>query len=84
MNYADDFVVCGKAPAEAMRAAVERMMEKLRLPQRGEDPLASECRRNRWSSSGTASDANYSPRTGRAYIGSARAGRVPEHLPQGQ
>ena len=31
-NYADDFVVCGRAPAEAMRAAVERMMERLRLP----------------------------------------------------
>ena len=31
-NYADDFVVCVRAPAEAMRAAVERMMERLRLP----------------------------------------------------
>ena len=25
-------MVCGRAPAEAMRAAVERMMERLRLP----------------------------------------------------
>ena len=32
MNCADDFVVCGRAPAEAMRAAVERMLERLRLP----------------------------------------------------
>ena len=32
VNYADDFVVCGKAPAEAMLAAVERITEKLRLP----------------------------------------------------
>ena len=31
-NYADDCVVCGRAPAEAMRAVVERMMESLRLP----------------------------------------------------
>ena len=31
-NYADDFVVCGRAPAEAMRAAVERMTERLRMP----------------------------------------------------
>ena len=32
VNYADDFVIYGKAPAEAMRAAVERIMEQLRLP----------------------------------------------------
>ena len=32
VNYADDFVICGRAPAEAMRAAVERRMERLRLP----------------------------------------------------
>ena len=32
MNYADDFVICGKAPAEAMRAVVERIMGQLRLP----------------------------------------------------
>ena len=32
VNYADDFVVCGKAPAAAMLAAVERIMGKLRLP----------------------------------------------------
>ena len=32
VNYADDFVVCGKAPAEAMRAVVERIMGQLRLP----------------------------------------------------
>ena len=38
VNYADDFVVCGKAPAATMRGAVEDMMERLRLPQRDEDP----------------------------------------------
>ena len=32
VNYADDFVICGQAPAAAMRAVVERMMERLRLP----------------------------------------------------
>lgn len=31
-DYTDDFAICGKAPAAAMRAAVERMMERLRLP----------------------------------------------------
>ena len=32
VNYADDFVVCGKAPADMMRGAVEDLMERLRLP----------------------------------------------------
>ena len=32
VNYADDFVICGQVPAPAMRAVVERMMERLRLP----------------------------------------------------
>ena len=31
-NYADDFVVCRRAPADAMRAEVERMAERLQLP----------------------------------------------------
>ncbi len=31
-HHADEFVVCGRVPAEAMRAVVERMMECLRLP----------------------------------------------------
>ena len=31
VNYADDFVVCGKAPAETMRGAVEDLMQRLRL-----------------------------------------------------
>ena len=37
-NYTDDFVVGGRAPAEAMRAAVERMMERLRLPVNARKP----------------------------------------------
>ena len=32
VNYADDFGICGQAPASAMRSVVERMMERLRLP----------------------------------------------------
>ena len=40
VNYADDFVVCGKAPAETMRGVVEGMMERMRAAdQRDEDPL---------------------------------------------
>ena len=32
VNYADDFCVLGKAPAAAMLAAVNRLMERLKLP----------------------------------------------------
>ena len=32
VNYADDFCVLGKAPAAAMLAEVERLMERLKLP----------------------------------------------------
>ena len=32
VNYADDFCVLGKAPAAVMRAAVDRLMERLKLP----------------------------------------------------
>ena len=35
-DYAGEFVICGKSPAAAMRVAVERMMERLRLPVDGE------------------------------------------------
>lgn len=32
MNYADDFCVLGEAPAAEMLVAVNRFMEKLKLP----------------------------------------------------
>ena len=32
VNSVDDFVICGQAQAAAMRAVVERMMLRLRLP----------------------------------------------------
>ena len=69
VNYADDFVVLGKASPEAMLEAVGRIMEVLKLPinekktrclRVPEEPLAFlGCRIGR----------NYSPKTGRAYIG---------------
>ena len=34
VNLADDFVICGRALAAAMRAVVERMMERLALVRR--------------------------------------------------
>ena len=39
VNYADDLVACGRAPAATMREVVEAMMERLRgTDQRDEDP----------------------------------------------
>ena len=68
MNYADDFVVCGKAPAEAMRAIVERMMEKLRLPINATKTRCLRLPEEPLEFLGYRIGRNYSPRTGRAYI----------------
>ncbi len=71
VNYADDFVVCGKAPAEAMR---RRTDDGATAPtgQRDEDPLPG-CPDEPMEFLGYRIGRNYSPRTGRAYIGTARA-----------
>ncbi len=69
VNYADDFVVCGKAPAEAMRATVERMMEQLRLPVNATKTRCLRCPEEPMEFLGYRIGRNYSPRTGRAYIG---------------
>ena len=69
VNYADDFVVCGKAPAEAMRAIVERMMEQLRLPVNATKTRCLRCPDEPMEFLGYRIGRNHSPRTGRAYIG---------------
>ena len=69
VNYADDFVVCGKAPAEAMRAIVERMMEQLRLPVNATKTRCLRCPEEPMEFLGYRIGRKYSPRTGRAYIG---------------
>ena len=69
VNYADDFVVCGKAPAGAMRVAVERMMERLRLPINATKTRCLRVPEEPMEFLGYRIGRNYSPRTGRAYIG---------------
>ena len=69
VNFADDFVVCGRAPAEAMRAAVERMMGKLRLPINATKTRCLRVPEEPLEFLGYRIGRNYSPRTGRAYIG---------------
>ena len=69
VNYADDFVVCGKAPAEAMRAAVESMMQVLRLPINATKTRCLRVPEEPMEFLGYRIGRNYSHNEGRAYIG---------------
>ena len=69
VNYADDCVVCGKAPAAAMLAAVERIMERLQLPLNATKTRCLRTPEEPFQFLGYRIGRNYSPRTGRAYSG---------------
>ena len=69
VNYADDFVICGQAPAEAMRGVMERIMERLRLPVNATKTRCLRTPEEPFEFLGYRIGRNYSPRTGRAYIG---------------
>ena len=69
VNYADDFVICGQAPAEAMRAVVERITGQLRLPLNATKTRCLRTPEEPFEFLGYRIGRNYSPRTGRAYIG---------------
>ena len=62
-------VVCGKAPAETMRAAVERLMERLRLPVNAEKTRCVRVPEEPIEFLGYRIGRNYRWGTGRAYIG---------------
>ena len=74
-NCADDFVICGKAPAEAMRASAERIMESLRLPLNATKTRCLRTPEEPFECLGYRIRRNYSPRSGQASIGT-RPGRV--------
>ena len=69
VNYADDLVVCGKAPAATMRAVVEAMMERLRVPINAEKTRNMRVPEEPIEFLGYRIGRNYRPTTGRAYIG---------------
>ena len=69
VNYADDLVACGKAPAATMRAAVEAMMERLRLPINATKTRSMRVPEEPLEFLGYRIGRNYRPTTGRAYIG---------------
>ena len=62
-------VICGKAPAEAMRASVEWIMGKLCLPLNATKTRCLRTPEEPFEFLGYRIGRNYSPRTGRAYIG---------------
>jgi len=69
VNYADDLVACGKAPAATMRAVVEAMMERLRVPINAEKTRSMRVPEEPLEFLGYRIGRNYRPTTGRAYIG---------------
>ena len=69
VNYADDFVICGQAPAAAMRAVVERMMERLRLPLNATKTRCLRVPEEPMEFLGYRVGRNYNPRTAAARIG---------------
>jgi group II intron reverse transcriptase/maturase len=69
VNYADDFVVCGKAPADMMRGAVEDLMERLRLPINVTKTRSMRVPDEPLEFLGYRIGRNYRRDTGRAYIG---------------
>ena len=73
---ATHLVVCGKAPADTMRGAVENVMERLRLPINVTKTRSIRVPEEPWSSSGTASDATTAGIRAAPTSGRARAGAV--------
>ena len=69
VNYADDLVACGKAPAATMRAVVEAMMERLRVPINAAKTRSMRVPEEPLEFLGYRIGRNYRPTTGRAYIG---------------
>ena len=69
VNYADDFAVLGKAPAAAMRSAVEGLMKRLKLPINAEKTRCCRVPEESMTFLGYRIGRNYRRDTGRAYIG---------------
>jgi len=69
VNYADDFCVLGKAPAAEMRAAVYRLMERLKLPVNAQKTRCLRCPEESLEFLGYRIGWNYRPKDGSRYIG---------------
>ncbi|MCY4594906.1 MAG: group II intron reverse transcriptase/maturase [Bryobacterales bacterium] len=69
VNYADDFVVLGKAPSAEMLAAVEALIERLKLTVNAEKTRCCRVPEEPIEFLGYRIGRNYRPITGQAYIG---------------
>ena len=69
VNYADDFCVLGKAPAAEMLAAVNRLMERLKLPVNARKTRCLRCPEEPIEFLGYRIGWNYRPTDGSRYIG---------------
>ena len=88
VNYADDFVVLGQAPAaisDIMRTAVEDLVKRLKLALNAEKTREVRVPEEPLEFLGYRIGRNYRRDTGRAYIGDApEPGERSEPLPQGE
>ena len=69
VNYADDFCVLGKASAAEMLAAVNRLMDRLKLPVNAEKTRCLRCPEEPLEFLGYRIGWNYRPMGGGRYIG---------------
>ncbi|WP_419937414.1 group II intron reverse transcriptase/maturase [Candidatus Palauibacter sp.] len=69
VNYADDFCVLGKAPAAEMLAAVNRLMERLKLPVNARKTRCLRCPEESFEFLGYRIGWNHRPTDGGRYIG---------------
>jgi hypothetical protein len=80
VNYADDFVICCCGQAEEALTAMRAMMAKLKLTVNEEKTHVCRLPQERFDFLGYTFGRCYSPRTGRAYIGSRPAAKSIKRL----
>jgi RNA-directed DNA polymerase len=73
VNYADDFVICCRANADAAMVTMRAMMEQLRLTVNEKKTRRCQLPEDTFTFLGYTFGRRYSRRTGRAYIGPAPA-----------
>ncbi len=69
VNYADDFVICCRGPAQEAAAAMRSMMERLKLTVNETKTVLRSVPAETFDFLGYTFGRCYSPRTGRAYLG---------------
>lgn len=74
VNFADDFCVLGKAPAGEMLAAVNRLMEGLKLPINAEKTRCFRCPEESLEFLGYRIVWNYRPGSESRYVGTRPSG----------